>query len=535
MENKNTLIAIVLMAVVWAGFTFFFKPQQADVAPDVTQVQKSAAAKAEKVVLPVEGEKISAPPADIQTSVVEKSVDVENDFFQLQLSTSGARVKQLALKQYRVAADPDSDPVILHPGGTLASATLKSTGSDGLPVPANAPFQLVSGNTPVRLKAGESAELVFRYTDDANGLQVDKIYRFNGDSYQFDLQYQVKNISDQNRSGVLQLTLVQPWDEELHASRYDFIGPVTLTAKDLETDKVKKLEEQIKTYRQPVWSGFETKYFLSAAAPLNGSADKVSISKDGEMVQNSFSSSYLNLAPQAVGAMEFNFYFGPRDFEILEQAGHQFGKAIDLGFFAPIASPLRYVLNFFYGFVGNYGVAIILLTVIIKLIFWPLTQKSYTSMKEMQKIQPEMTRLREKYKNNKEKLNKEIMAMYKEKRVNPLGGCLPMLIQIPVFFALYRVLMVDIALRHAPFVFWLQDLSAKDPYYITPIIMGGTMFIQQKMTPTTMDPKQAKMFMMMPVVFTFLFLNFPSGLVIYWLTNNLLTIGQQYMIHRKPA
>jgi YidC/Oxa1 family membrane protein insertase len=155
-------------------------------------------------------------------------------------------------------------------------------------------------------------------------------------------------------------------------------------------------------------------------------------------------------------------------------------------------------------------------------------------MKSMQKLQPEMTKIREKFKNDKERLNREIMTLYKEKKVNPLGGCLPMVIQIPVFFALYKVLLHNIDLRHAPFFLWITDLSVKDPFYITPLIMGATMFIQQKMTPTSMDPKQAKLFMLMPVVFTFMFLNFPAGLVLYWLVNNLLTILQQYRINR-PA
>jgi YidC/Oxa1 family membrane protein insertase len=192
-------------------------------------------------------------------------------------------------------------------------------------------------------------------------------------------------------------------------------------------------------------------------------------------------------------------------------------------------------LKFFHGYLGNWGFAIILLTVCIKALFWPLTQKSYSSMKAMQKLQPKMAKLREKYANDKQRLNTEMMTLYKENRVNPFGGCLPILIQIPVFFALYQVLLRSIELRHAPFMWWITDLSAKDPYYVTPLIMGVTMFLQQKMTPTTMDPMQARLMMMMPVVFTFLFLNFPSGLVIYWLVNNVLTIAQQYLINRKPA
>jgi len=193
---------------------------------------------------------------------------------------------------------------------------------------------------------------------------------------------------------------------------------------------------------------------------------------------------------------------------------------------------MLWLLKFFYNLIHNYGVAIILLTIVIKLILYPLTHKSFKSMKEMQKIQPKITALREKYKDNKEMLNKEIMTLYRTQKVNPLGGCLPMLLQIPVFFALYKVLLDSIELRHAPFIFWIQDLSAKDPYYITPILMGASMFIQQKMTPQVGDPTQAKLMLMLPIVFTFMFLNFPSGLVIYWLVNNLLSIAQQFYINK---
>jgi YidC/Oxa1 family membrane protein insertase len=183
----------------------------------------------------------------------------------------------------------------------------------------------------------------------------------------------------------------------------------------------------------------------------------------------------------------------------------------------------------------NFGLAIIVLTIVIKILFFPLTHTSYKSMKDMQKVQPLMLKLKKKYKDDKEKLNKEIMALYRSHKVNPLGGCLPMILQIPVFFALYKALLGSIELRHAPFIFWINDLSAKDPYYITPIIMGASMFIQQKMTPTVGDPTQAKIMLLMPIVFTIMFLNFPSGLVIYWLVNNVLSIGQQFYINKYTA
>jgi len=200
-----------------------------------------------------------------------------------------------------------------------------------------------------------------------------------------------------------------------------------------------------------------------------------------------------------------------------------------------MAKPMLVVLNFVEKYLGNYGLAIILVTIIIKLIFYPLSKHSLKSMRDMQQLQPQLAALKEKYKDDKDKMNKELMGMYKRYKVNPLGGCLPMVLRIPVFIALYEVLYVAIELRHAPLFFWIHDLSAKDPYYITPLIMGATMFLQQKMTPSTMDPNQAKIMLIMPVVFTFMFLSFPSGLVLYWLVNNILTVGQQYYIQKSPS
>jgi YidC/Oxa1 family membrane protein insertase len=194
---------------------------------------------------------------------------------------------------------------------------------------------------------------------------------------------------------------------------------------------------------------------------------------------------------------------------------------------------MLFLLKLFYKFIPNYGLAIIFLSAGIKLVFWPLTHKSQKSMKGMQKLQPKIAELKEKYKNNKEELNRKTMEFYRTNKVNPLGGCLPIVIQIPVFFALYRVLLNSIELRHAPLIsFWINDLASKDPTYISPLLMGASMFIQQKMTPTVGDPAQAKIMLAMPVIFTFMFLSFPSGLVIYWLVTNVLSIAQQYYINK---
>ena len=255
--------------------------------------------------------------------------------------------------------------------------------------------------------------------------------------------------------------------------------------------------------------------------------------------------------PAGRHVFEYKLFFGPKSTKILKGLDYELSKAINFGMFNFLAKPCLWFMNIIYGIIPNYGVAIILLTVFIKAILWPLGTKSYKSMAQMKKIQPLMMELREKYKNDKKKMNMEIMALYKTYKVNPVGGCLPMLLQMPVFFALYRMLYEAIELRHAPFFGWITDLSAPDrlfrfgfsipfmqePYGIPvlTIIMGGTMFLQQKLTPPMGDPAQAKMMMFMPLIFTVIFINFSSGLVLYWLINNVLSIAQQYHITKKFA
>jgi len=242
------------------------------------------------------------------------------------------------------------------------------------------------------------------------------------------------------------------------------------------------------------------------------------------------------VAPAGAEA-RYTLYAGPKDYRRLKAFDVNLQENIDFGWFMfgswafvrLLAEPMFLLLTAIDNVVGNYGISIILLTLLIKTVFIPLTHKSYRSMKAMQAIQPQVKALQEKYKNNKEKLSKETMALYREHKINPLGGCLPMFVQIPFFIAFFNILYTSIELRHAPFLGWITDLSAKDPYYILPVIMGVSMFVQQRIQPTTMDPKQARLMMFLPVVFTFFFMGFPAGLVLYWLFNNLFTITQQYI------
>jgi YidC/Oxa1 family membrane protein insertase len=257
------------------------------------------------------------------------------------------------------------------------------------------------------------------------------------------------------------------------------------------------------------------------------------------------------LAPRQSVSLNADVFMGPESLKLLQSFHNHLDKAVNFGYFDFLAKPCLWFMNFIYRFIPNYGIAIIILTIVTRGVFWPLARKSYKSMGEMRKIQPLMTEIREKYKDDKARMNQEMMTLYRTYKINPLGGCLPMLIQLPVFFGLYRMLYSAIELRHAPFFGWITDLSAPDrlfhfgfniPFMDPPsgipvltLLMGATMFLQQKMTPSPGDPAQAKMMMLMPIVFTFIFINFSSGLVLYWFVSNLFSVAQQYYTQKQIA
>jgi len=534
MENKNFVLAMVLMLVVWLGFSIFFPPQEPVVQDDKqTAVVSSETEKSAEVSIPVEKPASSEPILPQITGA--KDINIENDVFKAVFSTAGGCLKSFILKNFTETADANSPQVILVNQEKNILGTLRTRGRDGFGLDSNLLYAVSTPDNSILLSGSEEKKIVFTGSTE-NGIIIEKTFLFKGNSYDFDLQIRLVNQSSNHFQGGINIEMVFPWEDSMGSNRLAFFGPASLVGKELKTEKVEELKKAGVVYGSDViWSGFETKYFLTAGMPRNFSLEKVRVEYISGTVRNNLEIPYFELNAGEQKSVGFKFYYGPRDLDILKKTDENLSRAIDFGFFSILARPLLHILKFFYAFLGNYGLSIIFLTVIIKGLFWPLTQKSYSSMKAMQVLQPQMQKIREKYKNDRERLNKEIMELYKTHRVNPLGGCLPMLVQIPVFFALYKVLLDAIELRHAPFYFWITDLSAKDPYYITPLIMGVTMFIQQKMTPSTMDPTQAKVFMLMPLIFTFIFLNFPSGLVIYWLINNLLTILQQYFIHKQKA
>ncbi len=302
-----------------------------------------------------------------------------------------------------------------------------------------------------------------------------------------------------------------------------------LIKKNNSTGTVVRLEEE---KRGPVqWLAYREKYFAAVLSPREkGQGVLLSgVGEDGVLCQIRMTGQEID--PGKTLTQKVAVYLGPVDYDGMKKLNLGIESIFDSGVLAPLRRLVMVVLKFFYRLVGNWGVAIILLTIVVKIILLPLTQKSFRSMKEMQKLQPQISSLRQVYKDDPQRMQKEMMELYRRHKVNPLGGCFPMLLQMPVFIALFTALRGAIELWQAPFIFWIKDLSVKDPYYVLPALMGATMFLQQKLTPTA-DPQQARMAMMMPIVFTFLFMNFPSGLVLYWLVNSLLSLVEQWWIKR---
>jgi YidC/Oxa1 family membrane protein insertase len=540
-NNKNLVFAIFLMLGVYFLFmTFFQTPAELEtglVAVDQPEVIETKP-------------RVSSTPdiakngwEQTRESVAAQDIFIETDLYSAVFSNVGARLKSFKLKNYSVTAEDPSLLVSVVNVERPDSATLRLQGHNGFSLNSEAIYTVVNESTNYRLRGQDQQRLVFNYTT-PQGLVVEKAFILDSSSYSIGLDVKIENKGLNTLQGELELSLVQKWTEEDKPKEsMVFAGTATYINDSIEQVEVDDIKDKKPVYgNNAVWTGFENKYFMSALVPLDPFTD-IRVQNFSGLIENTISTPSLSLDSGRSFTYSFLSYFGPRDKAVLETVGHNLAKAINYGFFDPIASPLMTVLNYFYSIFGNYGVAIILLTVIIKLIFWPLTHKSYASMKSMQKLKPEMDKIKERFKNDRARQGQETMALYKEHRVNPMGGCLPMIIQIPVFFALYKSLYQAIELRHAPFMFWITDLSAADTLFSDalglgfalgplPLIMGFTMFLQQKMTPVAGDPNMAKMMLWMPVVFTFLFLGFPSGLVIYWLINNVLTIVQQYYIHR---
>lgn len=555
MDTYRAILAIVLAFFVLLGYQYLFvapeKEQQVIVeesvkAPQPQQIPGPSVETAPTpptAVVPVEQPTQFEQPASLP-SQKGREIVVETNKYRAVIAETGGGIKSFLLKNYQETNEPEAGLKELISTDSFIDLPLYFTWGVE---PKRAQIPLFAADMEnIKVTAGESQTLTMT-SQLSSGLQVTRRMTFTPDSYLIDMSVDIYNFSETPLQGSPYLSLTnRPFEGT--ATRYLFSGPAALIDGKLQEIKPKDLEEAAKTLQGNItWAAFEGTYFMTGVIPENQSSQTLKLSSDGEVIHT------LLVSPEEVlpakGHLQYNYqvYFGPKRMSTLKEAGHDLERIVNFGWFDKIAKPALYLLNFFYKYVGNYGIAIILVTVLIKILFWPIAQKGLKSMKNMQKIQPKMAKLKEKYKNDSARLNQEMMNLYKTYKVNPLGGCLPMLLQIPVFFALYKVLLQAIELRHAPFMLWITDLSAPDrlmigvdiPYLgglpVLTLLMGASMFLQQKMTPTPADATQAKIMMFLPVIFTFMFLNFASGLVLYWLVNNLLSIGQQYLINKQAT
>ncbi len=530
--EKRAFIAVGLSIAVFYLFSMLFGPEKHKVEPSAPQTVSSVA---ENPAVNAQQPSVPQNPAQAAgQSPVEsaplKDVTVETDLYTAVFSSRGASLKSLTLKNYREENTPDAKKVTLENDADPKLLSFSTTAT-GFNLPANTVFTTdVDG---LKIDKTGPRQLTFNYIS-GQGFTVRKTYTFTSGKYGINLDTQIFNNSATPLVGSIQHVMTYPEAPKVKNNRFDTAGSYLFSDNSLQFNKIKDVSAASKRFDKTIlWSGFADKFFLSAILSENNNIASVELKKNTDgYLESIVSSPQFTVNPGQSVKVDYRLFIGPKDIDILKAQGNSLVQSLNLGWFTVIAKPLLYSLKFFYRYVGNYGIAIIILTVILKALFFPLTNKSYKSMKAMQKIQPEMTKLREKYKDDKDAMNKAVMELYREHKVNPMGGCLPMVVQIPVFFALYKSLMFSIELRHAPFFFWVTDLADKDPYYVMPVIMGITMFLQQKMTPSNMDPMQQKMMLALPVVFTFMFLSFPSGLVLYWLVNNVLTIGQQLYINK---
>ena len=452
----------------------------------------------------------------------------------------GGDVRRVRLPMFPVALNQPDRPFNLLDvsNGRVYMAQSGLIGPDGLDSGDDRPFFGAAADH-YRVAPGESLDLVL--TAEHHGVRVQKVFTFDSDDYLIDVVYRIENPLDRPFQASLFAQIKRDGKQPEGAGGFS-MGPQPYVGAALTTSETRyeKLEFEdlnegpFRSTERGGWMALLQHYFLSAWV-ANEEDENTYYGRglgDGTYTVG-YIGPLLSVAPGASGEWRTRLYAGPKDQKKLEQIAQNLNLTVDYGFLWWLAVPLFWILDWLHGFVSNWGVAIILLTVLVKLVLYPLSSASYKSMANMRRVAPQMKRLQERHAGDRQKLSQEMMGLYKKEGVNPLGGCLPMLLPMPIFIALYWVLFESVELRQAPFLLWIQDLAAKDPFFVLPLLMGGTMYLQQAMSPAMGDPMQVRMMKMMPIVFTVLFLWFPAGLVLYWLVNSVLSVAQQWYVMKK--
>ncbi|MBU1343358.1 MAG: membrane protein insertase YidC [Proteobacteria bacterium] len=556
-EQKRLILAIVLSVVVLVGYqAFFVKSKDPNTLPQQVQSQSADQSQISEKSPNVSDYRVQ-PGVVPQPGELKKenfrTISVSTPLYNISISEQGAAIKTMELKNYKGTNKKDSPLKQLVPVQLESGTLFFDLEGQSIPGLKDAVYTAKIDTTETAVFEGEKTiEFVL---GTAQGIVVKKVFTFRADSYMIDCDIVFQNGSALPLNDSLVISTPGFYNDEVKTrSRFAFEGPIVLIDEKYTAIDPDDIEEKNTYHGNIEWSGYTERYFMTVVMPKktdDGSVidSSVKLSFANDRVSNNYIQKMDRLDPGKQGGYSFVFYMGPKSQKVLSKYNNNLKDAINFGFFNVIAKPLLIGMNTIHNYIPNYGIAIILLTILIKLIFWPLGTKSYKSMNEMKKVQPLMMEIREKYKNDKQRMNQEVMGLYKTYKVNPAGGCLPMLVQMPIFFALYRMLYQAIELRHAPFLGWVSDLSAPDrlfefnfaipmmdePYGIPmlTLLMGASFLLQQKMTPTGGDPMQAKMMMLMPIFMTVLFINFPAGLVLYMFVNNIISMGQQYYIQKK--
>jgi YidC/Oxa1 family membrane protein insertase len=547
--DRRTLLFVVISVLILVVYQEFILKQ---ITPSTPPPAPSGVSEPMSGPLDRPGAKPDAPVASppeseladerAEAPIEGQRITVETDLYEAVFSTAGGRIESFTLKGYRQTDAPDSPPLTLVSPAPELELPL-GIELRGARIWSDSRTAYLADQSALALQGNDSGRLVLR--GEIAGKPIVKTLTFQANAYTIGLDVSVPagaelptELTQAGPAGDgASVALVMARRLPVEQSSTSFEGATAVIDGKLHQYALADVIETQLVPGEVAWAGFEDHYFLTAAAPEHATA--VQLRRGPNDLQTKILTPQAGQGPNELG---YTLYFGPKDERTLEAAGHQLVKSLNLGWFGPISLILLRILGFSHRVTGNYGLDIILLTVLVKIAFWPLTRKSFESMRAMQKVQPEMQRLRDKYKDDPKQLNTEMMELYRRHKVNPLGGCLPMVLQIPVFIGLYQALLNTIELRHAPFVLWIHDLAAPERVVILgygipvlTLLLGASMFLQQKMSPPAGDPAQQRIMMFMPIVFTFMFIGFPAGLTLYWLTNNVLTIVQQWFMLRSTA
>jgi len=521
-------IRIVLYIVIaFLGFQIYqsWKAEQKTVT---TAAEQASAELAQKQIIIDE----TAPQTE---SANKQLIKVSTDVLDILIDTQGGNLVQSDLLNYPV--EHGSENLIRLQNTSPANFFAAQSGLISSQAAPN--HYAVFTTDKLDYQLGDQEEISVPLTWEQDGISVTKTYVFTKGQYLIDVIYTVDNKTDSQWSGNQYRQLQRSYYEDENGGFiYTYAGGVIYD----QTDKYQKIslddieETDLEKNNDHAWAAMIQHYFVSAWVPAASEKNNYYskyIDKENKRYILGLTSPKQLIQPGTQGVFATKLYIGPKVQSELEKIAEGLERTVDYGKLTIFSQPLFWTLDKIHGFVGNWGVAIIVLTMLIKLIFYPLSEASYRSMAKMRKATPKMQKIRERYADDRQRQSQALMELYKTEKINPLGGCLPMLIQMPIFIALYWALLESVEIRQAPFYLWIQDLSSNDPYFVLPLIMGATMFIQQKLNPPPPDPMQAKVFMMMPIIFTFFFMMFPAGLVLYWVTNNTLSIIQQYIITKR--